>query len=722
MSSDKTKPADPGLHIALLSIHGLIRGHDLELGRDPDTGGQTLYVVELARALAQQEGVASVELFTRRVVDPAVSDDYAKTFEDLADKARIVRIDCGPEEYVRKEELWDYLDFFVDNLLEYFRENDIHPDLIHSHYADAGYVGLKVANNLGLPLVFTGHSLGRVKRRRLLASGLSGAEIERRYNMSRRIEAEEETLSVAQRVVASTGNEVREQYELYDHYQPDQMRVIPPGTDLQRFHPPDGTEHKTPIAAELQRFLADPDKPMILAISRPDERKNISTLVTAYGASDALQEVANLVIVAGNRDDLREMDDGSARVLLDLLLEIDRADLYGRIAYPKHHSSDDVPSLYRLAAAGRGVFINPALTEPFGLTLLEAAASGVPIVATEDGGPRDIIANCGNGVVIDPLDATKMAEVLLETLSDGNTWDTRAAQGLEGVQQHYSWTAHSKRYIAEVLPILQSSEPRPEPQRQRRAMLYHDRGLFTDLDQNLLGDARSLEKFVQLMRANRKRATFGIATGRTLESALQLMRSIGIPQPDVLITSVGTRIHYGPSMVADSAWERHIDHLWTPRAVRNILATLPGLTLQPRSELSRYKLSYFYDPEEGPDPEEVASLLRSHDQTVNMFVSFGQYIDIVPVRASKGSALRWFAEHWEVPLERILAAGGSGTDEDMLRGNTLAVVVANRHEEELSQLVDVDRIYFAEQAHAAGILDAIEYYDFFGECRVPPSS
>ena len=90
-----------------------------------------------------------------------------------------------------------------------------------------------------------------------------------------------------------------------------------------------------------------------------------------------------------------------------------------------------------------------------------------------------------------------------------------------------------------------------------------------------------------------------------------------------------------------------------------------------------------------------------------------RYVDIVPVRASKGSALRWFSEHWDIPLERILTAGGSGTDEDMLRGNTLAVVVGNRHEEELSQLVDVDRIDFAKSSHAAGILEAIEHYEFF---------
>jgi sucrose-phosphate synthase len=707
------------LYLALISVHGLIRGHDLELGRDPDTGGQTLYVVELARALAEQACVARVDLFTRRIVEPSVDADYAEPVEQLSEGARIVRIDCGPDEYLRKEDLWDHLDSFADNLLDFVHREGVTPQVIHSHYADGGYVGVRVANNLGLPLIHTGHSLGRVKRRRLLASGLSGAEIELRYNMARRIDAEEETLSVARRVITSTENEIRSQYEFYDHHQPDRMYVIPPGTDLERFHPPEGGEAASPIAKQLERFLSDPDKPFILAMSRPDERKNIKMLVRAYGNSPELQEKANLVVVAGTREDIREMEDGAARVLLDLLLGIDRADLYGRIAYPKHHSADDVPVLYRLAAARKGVFVNPALTEPFGLTLLEAAASGLPIVATEDGGPRDIIGNCQNGELINPLDEEQMAGALLGALDDPVAWEEKSGRGLAGVHRFYSWEAHANQYLDEVHVLLERIDPRPRPVLERRPMLYHDRALFTDLDQNLLGDPSSLAGFVDRMRENRSRATFGIATARNLESALRIMHTHGIPRPDVLITSVGTRIHYAPDMERDKAWEQHIDHLWTPRAVRNILGSIPGLTPQPRREQSNFKVSYNHDPDTAPPMTEIASLLRQHDQTVNMIHSFGQYLDIVPVRASKGFALRWFAEHWDIPLERILAAGGSGADEDMLRGNTLAVVVANRHQEELSQLVDVDRIYFASQPHASGILQAIEHYDFYGECRMP---
>jgi sucrose-phosphate synthase len=117
--------------------------------------------------------------------------------------------------------------------------------------------------------------------------------------------------------------------------------------------------------------------------------------------------------------------------------------------------------------------------------------------------------------------------------------------------------------------------------------------------------------------------------------------------------------------------------------------------------------------------EEINTLLRSRDLTANVIHSFGQYLDLVPIRASKGQALRYVAHRFGIPLEHVLVAGGSGADEDMMRGNTLAVVVANRHHEELSQLADLERIYFAERPHALGILEAIDHYDFFRTCRVP---
>jgi sucrose-phosphate synthase len=397
----------------------------------------------------------------------------------------------------------------------------------------------------------------------------------------------------------------------------------------------------------------------------------------------------------------------------------DRYDLYGKVAYPKHHGSDEVPVIYRLAALSGGVFVNPALTEPFGLTLLEAAASGVPVVATSDGGPRDILGNCENGVLIDPLDTDDIASALETLLADRETWQRMADSGLSGVREHYSWDAHAKRYLRLVRSIIEKTEVVERVRKVRRVMPYNDRALFTDLDQNLLGDPRMLPRFIEVLRDNRKCVTFGIATGRRLESALQALRKNRIPEPDILITSGGTAIHYAPDLTADTAWTKHIDHRWTPHVVRRVLVDLPGLKLQPKTEQSRFKVSYYYDPEQAPTIDEINRLLHQEEQTVNVVLSFGQFLDILPIRASKGLALRYVADRWGIPLENILVAGGSGADEDMMRGNTLAVLVANRHNEELSHLVDMERVYFAEAPYADGILEAMQHFDFFRLCTVP---
>ena len=706
MSTDNQK-----LYILLVSIHGLIRGHDLELGRDADTGGQTLYVVELARALGQRDDVERVDLVTRRIVDPAVSEDYAEAEEPLADKVRIIRIDAGPEEYIPKEQLWDHLDSFTDNLVDWIREQPRVPDVVHSHYADAGYVGVRLANLGAIPLVHTGHSLGRDKRKQLLAKGLSAEEIETTYNMSRRINAEEELLANADLVITSTRNEIESQYGLYDYYDPDCMKVIPPGTNLERYHPPLKDEISD-YPEKLKPFLTNPDKPLVMALSRPDERKNIPVLLQAFHHSKRLRDTANLLLIAGNRDDVRDLDTGAQSVLTQILLDIDAYDLYGHVAIPKQHEMDEIPGVYRHVAVSGGIFVNPALTEPFGLTLLEAAASGLPLVATENGGPVDIISNCENGILVDPLDAPAIAEALLELLTDRQKWENAASNGLKGVRRHYTWQAHAAAYVEKLHGL--GGSPRREPAKWQagRSARYRDRAIFTDIDQTLLGDDKALESLNKKLREIHRRVTFGIVSGRRYESVLAALKKHKLQMPDVLISGLGTRIHYGSNLDEDSYWSDHIDHDWNLARIRRVLSQLPGLKLQPRDTQSRFKIAYYYDAGLAPTADEITKRLHQQELNANVIVSFGQFLDIIPTRASKGLALRYAALRLGIPLENILVAGGSGADEDMMRGNTRAVVVANRHEEELSDLVDIERIYFSNKGHAAGLLDAIDHYDF----------
>jgi sucrose-phosphate synthase len=620
-------------------MHGLVRGDRMELGRDPDTGGQVKYVVELARALARHPAVHRVDLLTRLVADPSVSPDYAEPEELLSTAegrvgelggAYIVRLPAGdPRVYLRKEKLWPHIREFADHAVAHISRTlaalvsagePCEMYAVHGHYADAGEAAALVAHTLGVDMVLTGHSLGRNKLEHLLKAGHMGrGEAEATYAISRRIEAEERALDAALMVFTSTQQEVSDQWGLYDGYNADLqrvvrararrgrhfalMRVIPPGLDFSSLknapNPPEdpwdalrraallqqqaqqqgggggsgaddnsgnnnaattttnghttvttldgssaeaiaalapapilsygqlkqtaaaarvsqaaagdngngnGTNDPTPLASsgnsgpfacssaaapvlsacgggaapsaaptppnnpstplasasvsgpppedppiwgEIFRFLRNPRKPVILAMSRPDAKKNIATLVRAYGQLKPLRDVANLVLVMGNRDAIDRMATGSQKVLGEVLRLIDQYDLYGSVAYPKRHAQSDVSDIYLLPAATRGVFVNVALQEPFGLTLIEAGAHGVPIVATRNGGPVDIVHTLRNGLLVDPTDSRAVGAALLKLLTSPTLWDECSQQGVSNIHA-YSWPSHCARYLAAV--------------------------------------------------------------------------------------------------------------------------------------------------------------------------------------------------------------------------------------------------------------------------------
>ena len=708
------QPSNNGLYIMLVSVHGLIRGQNMELGRDADTGGQTKYVVELAKALGTHPDVSRVDILTRQIFDKKVDTDYSLFEERLSSNVSVVRLACGPRRYLRKEVLWPYLDIYVDNVLQYLRKVRRIPDLVHAHYADAGYIGSRLVQLLGVPLIFTGHSLGRVKKQRLLEKGSKESTIEEQYNISQRIEAEEITLGNANLVITSTNQEVEEQYEIYENYHPRRMMVIPPGVDLDQFH---GTKDKgddnAPIKKQINRFFNHPNKPLILALSRADERKNIAALVRAYGEHPRLKQIANLVIIAGNRDDIGTLDKGAKEVMTQLLLLIDRYDLYGHVAYPKHHESDDVPKIYRLAADSKGVFVNPALTEPFGLTLIEAAACGLPLVATNDGGPRDIIGTCNNGLLINPLDTVDIGNALEKLLTDPVLWDKYSKNSSQGAFKHYSWQSHVNKYIAAVKNVVGKPKRVSDITASKKSRLLSvDRLLVCDIDNTLLGDQTALETLLLAIEQAQDRIGLAVATGRRIESTLEVLEKWKVPVPDVLITAVGTEIYYGHRMVQDTDWTKHIDYRWKPDELREALDSFHGLTLQPAVDQRRYKISYNVDPQLAPTIKEIRTYLRKRDLHAKIVYSHGAYIDLLPVRASKGLAVQYLTIKWGLDPQKILVAGDSGNDEEMLRGNTLGVIVGN-YSEELSKLRGRSDIFFAQGAHAWGILEGINHYQFF---------
>ncbi|MDJ0780318.1 MAG: HAD-IIB family hydrolase [Desulfosarcinaceae bacterium] len=717
------------LYIQMFSLHGLVRAANMELGRNADTGGQVKYVIELCDQLSRRTDVARVDLFTRLIRDKSVSEDYAQPVEVVSGKFRIVRIQCGGRKYLRKERLWPHLEEFIDKTIKFIKRQERLPDIFHGHYADAGYVAMQLARLLGCPFVFTGHSLGMDKRRRLQQDGMSDAEMIKRFKIDLRIRVEAEILKCADLIVASTRQEVNDQYGAYKHGRLPKFKVIPPGIDIERFYPfyhdtlAEGENDEQAryaqayLIKELDRFFAHPDRPLVLSLCRPDKRKNISGLVKAFGEDLELQAMANLAIFAGLRKDIDQMAENERDVLTRMLLLLDKYDLYGKMAIPKRHDFEyEVPALYRITAEKRGVFINPALTEPFGLTLLEAAATGLPVVATEDGGPIDIIQNCENGILVDPTDTRAIGSALKRIISDTHLWNTYSRQGLLNVREHYTWRSHAASYAAVVKKVLADTNAKPlkaaVPKdaigRRLMALSYF---LITDIDNTLLGDDNEkLAELVGLLDSHRGRIGFAVATGRTKKSAVEILDAHGIRSPDVIISSVGAEIYYGPQCQYGQGWHTHIAYRWQREKIVDLLKSFDFLVPQPDDTQREFKISY----DMAPDKDRLA---RIHDRLLRngcryqLIYSHDRYLDILPYRASKGKAIRYLSYKWELPLRNFLVCGDSGNDEEMLKGPAMAVVVGN-HSPELAHLQKKRGIYFATSFCAGGILEGMRHYRF----------
>ena len=704
------------IDILHFSIHGLIRGENLELGRDPDTGGQCLYVLELVKALARDERVGRVSLVTRRVFDDKISSDYGEAVENLGNGADIRRIEAGPRRYLRKEVLWRHLDAFVDGTLAWLRRERRVPDLIHAHYGDAGYVGRQVAAVLGCPFAYTGHSLGRVKRQRLGDGGVNSADVERRYNLEARIEAEEMSLDAASIVCTSTQQEVDEQYSLYDQYAAERMRVIPPGVDLTRFDGEGDPDVMRSVAAKLERFLQDPSKPAVLAIARADERKNLIGLVKAFGGNEWLKENANLVVIGGNRDKLAQLPPGGRKVWNELLKAIDDFDLYGVCAIPKKHEAPEVAGLYRWASERHGVFVNPAFTEPFGLTLLEAAAAGLPLVATNDGGPRDIIANCQNGELVNALDSEEIGKAIEGILSDPKRQQELSKTGGVKVREYYSWDAHVGRYLDQLERIL-PKEGRPNEEGSRQLLAKAEHWVVMDLPPNLENEPPELvERWRELFRKNE--LGLGIATGLSYVDAREVIDRLQMPKPAFIITGLGANIRYGKTGVRDEVWEKQVRMRWNRESVVQALESNDLLEMQPESSQHPLKVSYFWKGDGQAITKDILRNLREQGVAAKVMVTAEFFVDVVPVRSGKDVALRYLEHKWGIDPANIYCFGTYGNDISMVRGRNLSAI-ANDADAGLRRLRSRPRLFKCTQGGLAGFFEGLDHYGIL-EGAPPP--
>jgi sucrose-phosphate synthase len=565
--------------------------------------------------------------------------------------------------------------------------------------------------------------------KRLTDEGMKETVIVKKYKIDHRIQMEEEVLKKTDLIIASTHQEVNDQYGQYHNKDMPKYQVIPPGLDVDKFYPfyhdmlPDTDKEEIELYAqasmleELNRFFMHPDRPVILSLCRPDKRKNIAGLIKAYGEDLELQSMANLAVFAGIRKDITNMEDNERDVLTEILLLMDKYDLYGKIAIPKKHDFEhEVPELYRIAAEKKGVFVNSALVEPFGLTLIEAAACGLPIIAPDDGGPRDIIKNCECGILVNTSDSKAIADAIKQIIADSEKWKQYSKAGTMNIRKHYTWDSHATSYVKQISRIFADQDeekmkvavPSDVIGRRLARLNYF---IIANIDNTLIGDSNEhLSEFLSLIQENKKHIGFGLATGRTLESAKGFLEKHHILLPDILVTSVGAEIYYGRNLHTGRGWQTHISAKWDREKIVALLKDFAFLKYQKTDVQRRFNISYEIEPAKDRLAMIHERLLKNQCR-YNLIYSQDRYVDILPYRASKGKAIRYLSYKWGIPLRNFLVCGDSGNDEEMLRGEPRGVVVGN-YSPELKKLKGIRGIYFAKQKYSAGILEGIMRYQF----------
>ncbi len=467
------------MHIGFLNPQGNFDSANSHITKHPDFGGQLIYVKQVAIAIAQMGH--KVDILTRQIIDPEWPE-FAQAIDTYpgVDNVRIIRLPAGSKEFISKELLWPHLvSDWVPNILKFYQQQGSLPDAMTAHYADGGLCGVLIEEETGIPFTFTAHSLGAQKMDKLEITPENLTEIDEQFNFRYRILAERLSMNRSAVNITSTRQERFEQYchQVYgsavDVENDNCFAVIPPGANFSIFGAKARSENEEAtyqlVQERLARDIAEArrDLPVIIASSRLELKKNVLGLVQAFAMSPTLQERANLVLLTGGLDDpLREetSDDTTEEVLAPIREVVKENDLWSKISAfgLSDQSQESLAAAYRFMVKRRSVFALTALYEPFGLAPLEAAVAGLPVVATQNGGPSESLrqGNKEYAVLVDPEDPADIVRGLERVLCDADEWEYFALAGQQRVLKMYTWESTAENYLTLLDSILSSPETR----------------------------------------------------------------------------------------------------------------------------------------------------------------------------------------------------------------------------------------------------------------------
>jgi sucrose synthase len=485
--------------LAILSPHGYF-GQSNVLGR-PDTGGQVVYILDQVRALEREmrqrlhEQGLNIEpqiLVLSRLIPEAEGTTCDRRIEDIAgtSHARILRVpfrnDRGEvtPQWISRFEIWPYLERYAGEAQrEMIAELGGRPDLIIGNYSDGNLVASLMSQQLGITQCNIAHALEKTK---YLYSDLYWQDNEPHYHFSCQFTADLIAMNSADFIITSTYQEIAGtgdslgQYEshaaftmpgLYrvvhgiDVYDP-KFNIVSPGADADVYFPYSDTGRRlSHFEQQIQELvfgretndttrgvLEDPAKPLLFTLARMDHIKNITGLVDWYAQSVDLRKRANLLVISGHVDPERSGDTEERQQIEKMHDLMNHHGLDGEVRWLGLHLEKPLAGeIYRFVADRRGAFVQPALFEAFGLTVIEAMSSGLPTFATCFGGPLEIIEDGVSGFHIDPNHGeracARMADFFDRCRKETDYWKRISDGSLQRVAQRYTWARYAERMM-----------------------------------------------------------------------------------------------------------------------------------------------------------------------------------------------------------------------------------------------------------------------------------
>ena len=487
-------------NIVIVSVHGFF-AQDKVLGL-PDTGGQVVYILDQVKAL-EKEMIQSLHdagldmkpriLILTRLIPEAGETTCNERMEKVAETQNtwILRVPFrahNPDvtnKWISRFEIYPYLEEFAeDAYVEILARLKRRPDVVIGNYTDGNVVATILARRWGVTQCAIAHALEKSK---YLYSDLYWKSQEDQYHFSLQFTADLLAMNSADFVITSSYQEIAGtsttigQYESYKSFTMPELYRVEQGINL--FHPkfnvvsPGVNENiYFPYSNEDQRFveirqkmeemlfgkdadpeirgqLKHPERTPIFTMARLDKIKNLTALVRWYGESKELQKIANLIVVAGKIDPEQSGDHEEKDQVHYMHSLMDQYNLNDHMRWiGKLFRKPEAGEVYRVIADHKGIFVQPALFEGFGLTVVEAMNSGLPVFVTQYGGPSEIVENGRSGFHIDPVNAQLSTDKIFRFVRDAQKepklWERISNAGINRVHAKYNWKLYSDRLLS----------------------------------------------------------------------------------------------------------------------------------------------------------------------------------------------------------------------------------------------------------------------------------